>query len=114
VWHPMGGDRTGCAISCQFCGTLANLARGRDGRFVPAGICRAEHPHSRARSPTRALARGMAAERVERSFARLSCHRRLNTIFERPKNLLIAFVAIAFISILARRLKRLAAEDLSS
>jgi hypothetical protein len=56
----------------------------------------------------------MAVERVERSFAWLSCHRRLNTIFERPKNLLIAFVAIAFISILARRLKRLVVEDLSA
>jgi Transposase DDE domain len=44
---------------------------------------------------------------VERSFAWLSRYRRLNTIFERSKEHLIAFVAIAFISILARRLKRL-------
>jgi hypothetical protein len=51
---------------------------------------------------------------VERSFAWLSCYRRLNTIFERSKDHLIAFVAIAFISILARRLKRLVAEDLSA
>jgi hypothetical protein len=38
----------------------------------------------------------------------------LNIIFERSKDHLIAFVAIAFISILARRLKRLATEDLSA
>jgi hypothetical protein len=37
----------------------------------------------------------------------------LNTIFERSKAHLIAFVAITFISILARRLKRLVAEELS-
>jgi hypothetical protein len=38
----------------------------------------------------------------------------LNTIFERPKDHLVAFVAIAFISILARRLKRIVAEDFSA
>jgi hypothetical protein len=38
----------------------------------------------------------------------------LNTIFERSKDLLVAFVAIAFISILARRLKRIVAEDVSA
>ena len=48
---------------------------------------------------------------VERSFAWLSRYRRLNTIFERSKDHLIAFIAIAFISILARRLKRLVTED---
>jgi transposase len=57
------------------------IARRRDGRFVPAGICWV----------------------VERSFAWLSCYRRLNTIFERSREHLIAFVAIAFISILSRR-----------
>jgi hypothetical protein len=36
----------------------------------------------------------------------------LNTIFERSKEHLIAFVSIAFISILSRRLKRLVAEEL--
>jgi transposase len=72
--------------------TVAAIARGRDGKFVPAGICWV----------------------VERSFAWLSCYRRLNTIFERSKDHLIAFVAIAFISILARRLKRLVTEDLSA
>src|SRR5271165_1144446 len=72
--------------------TVAAIARGRDGRFVPAGICRV----------------------VERSFAWLSRYRRLNTVFERSKEHLIAFVAIAFISILARRLKRLVTEQLSA
>jgi transposase len=65
--------------------TVKAIARGRDGRFVPAGICWG----------------------VERSFAWLSRYRRLNTIFERSKDRVIAFVAIAFISILARRLIRL-------
>jgi transposase len=72
--------------------TVEAIARGRDGRFVPAGICWV----------------------VERSFAWLSRYRRLNTIFERSKEHLIAFVAIAFISILSRRLKRLVAEELSA
>jgi hypothetical protein len=51
---------------------------------------------------------------VERSFAWLSRHRRLNTIFERSKEHLIAFVTIAFISILSRRLKSLVVEELSA
>jgi hypothetical protein len=38
----------------------------------------------------------------------------LNTIFERSTDHLVAFVAIAFISILARRLKRIVAEDVSA
>jgi hypothetical protein len=42
----------------------------------------------------------------------LSRYRRLNTIFERSKEHVIAFVEIAFISILSRRLKRLVAENL--
>jgi hypothetical protein len=46
------------------------------------------------------------------SVMRQDGYRRLNTIFERSKEHLIAFVAIAFISILARRLKRLVAEEL--
>jgi transposase len=69
--------------------TVEAIARGRDGRFVPAGICWV----------------------VERSFAWLSRYRRLNTIFERSKDHLIAFIAIAFISILSRRLKRLVIEE---
>jgi transposase len=68
------------------------IARGRDGQFVPAGICWT----------------------VERSFAWLSRYRRLNTIFERSKAHLLAFVAIAFISILARRLKCLVVEECSA
>jgi transposase len=70
--------------------TVEAIARGRDGRFVPAGICWV----------------------VERSFAWLSCYRRLNTIFERTKEHLVAFVEIAFISILSRRLNRLVANEL--
>jgi hypothetical protein len=38
----------------------------------------------------------------------------LNTIFGRSKDHLIAFVTIAFISILARRLKRLVVQELSA
>ena len=72
--------------------TVEAIARGRDGQFIPAGICWV----------------------VERSFAWLSRYRRLNTIFERSKEHLIAFVAIAFISILSRRLKRLVVEELSA
>jgi hypothetical protein len=48
---------------------------------------------------------------VERSFAWLSRYRRLNIIFERSKDHLIAFIAIAFISILSRRMKRLVTEE---
>jgi transposase len=72
--------------------TVEAIARGRDGRFIPVGICWV----------------------VERSFAWLSRYRRLNTIVERSKDHLIAFVEIAFISILARRLKRLIVEELSA
>jgi hypothetical protein len=51
---------------------------------------------------------------VERSFAWLSRYRRLNIIFERSKEHLIAFVEIAFISILSRRLKRIVTKELSA
>ena len=44
---------------------------------------------------------------VERSFSWISRYRRLNTIVERTKKHLIAFIEIAFVSILARRLKRI-------
>jgi transposase len=44
---------------------------------------------------------------VERSFAWLSRYRRLNTIFDRTDESLIAFVQIAFISILSCRLRRI-------
>jgi transposase len=69
--------------------TVEAIARGRDGQFVPAGICWV----------------------VERSVGWLSRYRRLNTIFERSKDHVVAFVAIAFISILSRRLKRLVIEE---
>jgi hypothetical protein len=67
-------------------------ARGRDGQFVPAGI----------------------GGVVERSFAWRSRYRRLNTLFERSNEHRRAFMAIAFISILSRRLKRLVVEELSA
>jgi hypothetical protein len=65
--------------------TADATARGRNGRFIPAGICWV----------------------VERSFARLSRYRRLNTIVERSKEHLIALVPISFISSLSRRPERL-------
>jgi hypothetical protein len=72
--------------------TIEAIARDRHGQFVPAGICWV----------------------VERSFGWLRGYRRLNTIFERSKEHLIAFVAIAFISVLSRRLKRLVVEEFSA
>jgi transposase len=50
---------------------------------------------------------------VERSFAWISRYRRLNTIFDQTKEHLVAFIEIAFVSILARRLKRLAIDEVS-
>jgi hypothetical protein len=87
--------------------TVEAIARGRDGRFIPAGIVWAEQT-----KVPRALARGMAVEGVERSFAWLSRYRRLKTIVERSKKHLIAFVEIASFSILSRRLMRLVVEGL--
>jgi transposase len=72
--------------------TVEAIARGRDGQFVPAGTCWV----------------------VERSFAWPSRYRRLNTAFERSKEHLVTFVAVAFTSILARRLKRLVVEEHSA
>jgi hypothetical protein len=46
---------------------------------------------------------------MERFFAWLSHYRRLNTVFDRTKDHLIAFV-----SILSRRLKRLVTADVSA
>jgi transposase len=68
------------------------IARGRDGVFIPTEI----------------------AWVVERSFSWISRYRRLNTIVERTKEHLLAFVEIAFISILSRRLKRLAPQEVSA
>jgi transposase len=72
--------------------TVQPSAGGHDGTFIPDGI------------------RWV----VERSFAWISRYRRLNTIFERTKEHLIAFIEIAFVSILSRRLKRLVAEELGA
>jgi hypothetical protein len=49
-----------------------------------------------------------------RLIRKLASTRPLNTIFERSKDHLIAFVPISFISILSRRLKRLVVEALSA
>lgn len=65
--------------------TIQPIARGRDRVFIPTEI----------------------AWVVERSFGWLSRYRRLNTIVERTKEHLVAFIEIPFISILSRRLKRL-------
>ena len=50
---------------------------------------------------------------MERSFAWILRSLRLNTIFERTKKHLVAFIEIAFVSILSRRLKRLVIDELS-
>jgi Transposase DDE domain len=63
-------------------------AGGHGGTFIPEGI------------------------RVERSLAWMSRYRRLNTIFERGH--LVAFIEIAFISILSRRLVRLVTQQTSA
>jgi hypothetical protein len=52
--------------------------------------------------------------RVERSLAWMSRYRRLNTIFERTEGHLVAFIEIAFISILSRRLVRLVTQQTSA
>ena len=70
--------------------TVEPVARGRDGKFLPTGICWV----------------------VERSFAWVSNYLRLNTIFERTREHLVAFIEIAFVSILSRRIKRLVTEEL--
>jgi hypothetical protein len=51
---------------------------------------------------------------MERSLAWISCYRRLNTIFKRTKEHLVAFIEIAFISILSRRLGRLVTQQISA
>ena len=65
--------------------TIQPIARGRDGVFSPTEIARV----------------------VERSFGRPIRDRRLNILAERTKEHLVAFIEIAFILILSRRLKRL-------
>jgi hypothetical protein len=51
---------------------------------------------------------------VERSLAWISRYRRLNTIVERTEGHLTAFIEIAFISILSRRLVRLMTQEISA
>jgi hypothetical protein len=51
---------------------------------------------------------------VERSLAWISRYRRLNTVFERTEGHLVAFIEIAFISILSRRLVRLGTQEISA
>ena len=51
---------------------------------------------------------------VERSLAWVSHYLRLNTIFERPGGHLVAFIEIAFIFILSRRLVRLVTQKISA
>jgi Transposase DDE domain len=69
--------------------TVEPSAGGHGGTFIPDGI------------------RWV----VERSFAWLARYRRLNSIFERTQEHLVAFIEIAFVSILSRRLKRLVIEE---
>ncbi len=68
------------------------IARGRNGVFIPTEI----------------------AWVVERSLSWLSRYRRLNVVVERTKSHLIAFVEIAFVYILSRRLRRLTAQNISA
>jgi transposase len=72
--------------------TLQPSAGGHGGTFIPEGI------------------RWV----VERSLAWISRYRRLNTIFERTEGHLVAFIEIAFISILSRRLVRLGTQQISA
>ena len=72
--------------------TVEPSAGGHGGTFIPEGI------------------RWV----VERSLGWMSRYRRLNTIFERTEEHLVAFIEIAFISILSRRLVRLATQEISA
>jgi hypothetical protein len=47
-------------------------------------------------------------------LAWISRYRRLNTIFDRTEEHLVAFIEIAFISILSRRLIRLVNQEISA
>jgi len=72
--------------------TIQPSAGGHGGTFIPEGI----------------------RWGVERSLAWISRYRRLNTIFERTEGHLVAFIEIAFISILSRRLVRLVTQEISA
>jgi hypothetical protein len=51
---------------------------------------------------------------MERSFSWIANYRRLNTIFERTREHLVAFIEIAFVSILSRRIKRLVTDKVAA
>src|SRR3954469_13683032 len=72
--------------------TLQPIARGHGGTLIPEGIRWAD----------------------DRSLAWISHYRRLNTIFERTEEPLVAFIEIAFTSILSRRLVRLVPQQISA
>ena len=72
--------------------TIQPSVGGHGGFFIPEGICWV----------------------VERSLGWISRYRRLNTIFERTEAHLIAFIEIAFVSILSRRLVRLITQEISA
>src|SRR3954468_20706837 len=72
--------------------TIQPSAGGHGGTFIPEGI------------------RWV----VERSLGWICRYRRLNTIFERTEEHLVAFIEIAFISILSRRLVRLVTQEISA
>lgn len=72
--------------------TVESSAGGHGGTFIPEGV------------------RWV----VERSLGWISRYRRLNIIFERTEAHLVAFIEIAFISILSRRLVRLATQEISA
>ncbi len=72
--------------------TIQPSAGGHGGTFIPQGI------------------RWV----VERSLGWISRYRRLNTIFERTEAHLVAFIEIAFVSILSRRLVRLVPQEISA
>ena len=72
--------------------TIQPSAGGHGGSFIPEGI------------------RWV----VERSLGWMSRYRRLNTIFERTEEHLVAFIEIAFVSILSRRLARLTTQEISA
>jgi transposase len=80
--HSYAGRPFAAAAAAHGMTVTASPGGTRDGKFIPAGI----------------------RWTVERLFAWLSRHRRLNIIVDRAKDLLAAHVWIAMISILSRRL----------
>jgi len=60
------------------------------------------------------VTKGRDSTQAEPYVRTISRYRRLNSIVERTKERLVAFVEIAFISILSGRLQRLAPQELSA